>query len=103
MYLSGGITTQRGSIPSDFKTRYFECTILLWYNPGQNKICKESEIFFSIYIIGYSVSIIILRHNRRVCVKSGIKQMSVSVGVSKSLDFQSMGERKYRCMIAEVK
>lgn len=40
---------------------------------------------------------------RQVCAKNGVKQMSVSVGVIKSLDFQNLGGRRYRCEINEVK
>ena len=101
MYLSGGLCTQGASVPSGLEPQYAECTFLVGYSRGQKKPTKNL-IFFSICIIGYSVSNVILRYNRRVCVKSGVKQMSVSVGISKSWDFKSLGERKYRCKI-EIK
>lgn len=65
------------------------------HNPEQQqqkKIRKEYEIFFSIYIICYSVSIIILRHNRIVCVKSGKKLMMFLLVLVRARIFRAGGK-----------
>lgn len=49
VYLSGSIITQSGFIPSDFKTRYFECVSLAGYSPGQENLQRILNSFQYLY------------------------------------------------------